>query len=270
MNLELLYRHKFQMISFGDIYHAERSDSGNIQVNNDSHLIHICRARATITMENRTYPLQPGDVIAVPQYTPFSMTVEAGHEMMNIHYRLWLEDGTLLEDVKRLPLIFTPPYFNWCREKLTGIRNLRNQHPVRELPDARAHEIVLRHLAENPVTELGGTVADLRLEKARTLLENPGFIKFDSGRLTASCRLSKSQLNRNFRKWFGVSPQKYWEKQRLKAVCLLLKKSSLTIYETAEKAGFDDCAYFCRWFRKMTGCTPVQYRKKLAAGDTVI
>ncbi|MFA6714923.1 MAG: AraC family transcriptional regulator [Victivallales bacterium] len=262
MELAILNKHKFQLISFCYIYHPVKSDSGNIQLNSDSHLIHVCRGKGTITIGNRPYPIKAGNVVAVPQFTPFTMNICAGFEMMNIHYKLWLEDDTLFENQKNLPVIFTPPYFPWCREKLLEIKNI-HQAPGTGLPDAHAHEIILRHLAENQLTNVSGHVQDSRIQKVRAFLEQPKLHKFDAAALTTVCRLSKSQMNRNFRKIFGVSPQKYWEKQRLKIICVLLRKASASIYEIAAEAGFEDSGYFCRWFKKMTGYTPSEYRNKI-------
>jgi AraC-like DNA-binding protein len=194
------------------------------------------------------------------------MNIQPDFEMMNIHYQLWLEDGTIFENLKTLPLIFTPSYFSWCRAKLTEMKNAS----VAELNALRAHEIILRHLAENQLKNVTETDQDPRMQKVRTFLERPKLHKFDAAEIAALCRLSKSQMNRNFRNLFGVSPQKYWEKQRLKIISAALKKSSMSIYEIAEEAGFEDNGYFCRWFKKQTGHTPSEYRKKISQDDTFI
>ncbi|MDD5599223.1 MAG: AraC family transcriptional regulator [Victivallaceae bacterium] len=269
MKLAILNKHKFQFISFCYVYHPVKSDSGNIQLNSDSHLIHVCRGKGTITIGNRLYPIKAGNVVAVPQFTPFTMNICADFEMMNIHYRLWLKDDTLFEDIKTLPVIFTPPYFSWCREKLLKINNI-NQVSGPELPDAYAHEIILKHLTENQLADVSGPARDPRMQKVRVFLEYPKLYRFDAAALATVCHLSKSQMNRNFRKLFGVSPQKYWEKQRLKIICALLQRASVNIYEIAAEAGFEDSGYFCRWFKKMTGYTPSEYRNKIPINDAVI
>jgi AraC-like DNA-binding protein len=266
MELAVLKRHKFQFIKFCYVYHSGKSDSGRIQLNSNSHLIHVCRGKGEITLGNHLYSINSGDVVAVPQFTPFTMNICADFEMMNIHYKLWLEDDTLLEDIKILPPVFSPSYFSWCRRKLNEIKMASEL----EFSDAYAHEIVLKHLVWNQEVDVSGYGQDTRMQEVRKFLERPDIRKFDAAGLAALCCLSKSQMNRNFKALFGVSPQKYWEKQRLKSVCILLKRSSLSIYETAAEAGFEDSGYFCRWFKKMTGYTPLEYRNKISPNDTAV
>jgi AraC-like DNA-binding protein len=44
---------------------------------------------------------------------------------------------------------------------------------------------------------------------------------------------------------------------------LLLFTTNMTIKEVAYTLGFSDQNYFIRMFRKMTGTTPQEYRKRL-------
>ena len=261
MDMDFLKKHKFQFIGFAYVYYPEKGDTGNVQLNNDSHIIHVCRGQITFNMENQSFTAKAGDVVAVPSFIPFTMQRTDDFEMMNIHYKIWLDDDTLLEDIKRLPRLFTPAYFEWCYEKLLEIKEMMLQRPVVKFPDALAHEIILRHFTENPVVDIDSSISDSRIQKIKKILETPGFKRFDSDELTSLCRLSKSQMNRNFKEQFGISPQKYWEKQRIENICTVLKKSPVTINAVSERYGFKSSAYFCRWFKKMTGYTPTQYQK---------
>ena len=260
MGIDILRKHKFQFISFAYVYYPQKGDTGNVQLNNDSHIIHICKGRVTFNMENQSFTAKAGDVVAVPSFIPFTLQRSEDFEMMNLHYKIWLDDGMLLEDVKKLPRLFTPLYFKWCYKKLIEINEIILEKSVRKLPDVLAHEVILRHFTENPVTNIDSSVSDPRMQKMKKFLETPA-INFDSNELASLCRLSKSQMNRNFKKAFGISPQKYWEKQRIKYICMVLKKSPVTINEISERWGFKNSGYFCRWFKKMTGYTPQKYRK---------
>ena len=260
MNIDILRKHKFQFIKLCHVYYPERGDTGNVQLNNDSHIVHICKGQVTFNMEDHSFTAKAGDVVAVPSFTPFTLERTGDFEMMNIHYKIWLDDGTLLEDIKRLPRLFTPSYFKWCQKKLLELKEIILQKNAVKLPDALAHEVVLRHFTENPLTDLDNSVSDPRMLKIQKILEDPATIKYDSSELASICGLSKSQMNRNFKNTLGISPQKYWEEQRMKNICIILKKSPVTIHELSERWGFKNSGYFCRWFKKMTGYTPTKYR----------
>ena len=49
---------------------------------------------------------------------------------------------------------------------------------------------------------------------------------------------------------------------RINAAKKLLADPSLRIHEIAEQAGFSDVAHFSRSFKKITGCTPGEYRNR--------
>jgi AraC-like DNA-binding protein len=264
MELDILKGHKFQMISFCYVYHPVRSNDGKIQINSDSHLLHITKGRGSINFDGRAYRIKTGDTVSIPPLSPFTMNISDDFEMMNIHYNLWLSDGSSLDSVKRLPAVFSPPYFKWCAAMLSRIKRETERASPKKAPDILAHEIALRHLTENSLTDAPGNVRDPRTRKIQNFLENPRLNQFDSGALASLVSLSKSQMNRSFKNITGVSPRRHWETQRLKNICLALKGSNAAVYEIAENWGFEDSGYFCRWFKKMTGHSPAVYRKKLS------
>jgi AraC-like DNA-binding protein len=74
--------------------------------------------------------------------------------------------------------------------------------------------------------------------------------------------MSRSTLNRNFSKAFGMTPMRYLNKLRLDHAAELLASSNLSISEIARQCGFEDSNYFTRAFRRKFGITPGQWRKK--------
>lgn len=268
MEIDIFKKHKFQFVNFAYVYYLKKGDTGNVQLNSDSHILHICKGQVTFNMENQSFTAKAGDVVAIPSFIPFTLERTGDFEMMNLHYKIWLDDGTLLEDIKRLPLLFTPSYFKWCQKKLLEMREIILQKASIKLPDAIAHEIILRHFTENPLTDISNLVSDPRMQKIQKILDDPATIKYNSSELASLCSLSKSQMNRNFKELFGISPQKYWEKQRIEHICMVLKKSPITINGISEIWGFKNSGYFCRWFKRMTDYTPSQYRKSSPFKDT--
>lgn len=262
MNLASLLNHKFQFVSFCPVFHAEASGIGRIHINDDCHFLHITRGTGTLFIENKKYHLQPGLVAALPPFVRFYFKINAPFEMLNIHYRVWLANGDLLEEHAVLPLVFSPKYFNAIKTILRAMQGAaRKELPGKLLLATMAHEIVMRHITSNPLIETERPVIDARLMSACRRLSDPHYAAFRANEIAHLCGLSVSQMNRLFQKCFHMSPHRFLEKKRFGELCHQLRATDKTISQIAAQSGFEDNAYFSRWFRKMAGCAPSEFRR---------
>jgi len=263
MNLTLLGRHKFQFISYCPVFQSDENGVGRIHINDDSHLLHITRGTGTLFIEDEQHALQPGLVVAIPPFARFYFKIAVPFEMLNIHYRLWLENGDLLEEHAVLPLIFKPAGFKAVKAVLRAMQDTLKQ----DLPDklqlaAMAHEIVMRHIGSNQLIETDRPVIDARLTNACKQLSAPDYAVFQAAEIARLCGLSVSQMNRLFQKCFHMTPHKFWEKKRFVELCHQLRSNDLPASKIAARFGMDDNAYFSRWFKKMAGCAPSEFRQR--------
>lgn len=74
--------------------------------------------------------------------------------------------------------------------------------------------------------------------------------------------VNSSYLGYLFKKETGILFNDYINRCRISYVKDLLKNSTMKIYEIMEKVGILDSHYFTRIFKKYTGMTPSDYRKK--------
>lgn len=72
--------------------------------------------------------------------------------------------------------------------------------------------------------------------------------------------LSASQLQREFRRLFGISVADYVARIRLVTACRRLRNSDTAIGQVARDCGFHDQAHFTKAFRHYAGQTPRRYR----------
>lgn len=72
--------------------------------------------------------------------------------------------------------------------------------------------------------------------------------------------LSRPQLDRLFRRQFGITPREYLERRCLRAALGLLHGRDAGIKEVAAETGFSGPAHFCAWFHRRTGTTPSRLR----------
>jgi PAS domain S-box-containing protein len=74
--------------------------------------------------------------------------------------------------------------------------------------------------------------------------------------------ISTSQLQRDFRRLFRMSPGEYVMRLRLQLAQRQLINSNNAVGKIASDCGFFDQSHFTRAFRKHTGLAPSQYRSK--------
>ncbi len=76
------------------------------------------------------------------------------------------------------------------------------------------------------------------------------------------CHVSLSWFIRSFKSYTGITPMQYILSARMANAQSLLESSEYTISEIASIVGYDNSMYFSRIFRKQTGMSPMEYRKR--------
>ena len=77
------------------------------------------------------------------------------------------------------------------------------------------------------------------------------------------CNVSESYLFKIFNKYANMSPVKMKQKIQAEKGEMLLRETTLTVDEIANKSGFDSTAHFRKVFESRFFCSPKEYRKKL-------
>ena len=71
---------------------------------------------------------------------------------------------------------------------------------------------------------------------------------------------------RKFRAHTGMTPRQFQMLIRIHRAMDILKNLQCTIAEVGELCGFSNPSHFARVFRKKTGLSPTEYRKRLVSG----
>lgn len=72
----------------------------------------------------------------------------------------------------------------------------------------------------------------------------------------------ESSCARIFKKYLSTTPMAYLNSCRLTEGCRLLRETTLSLEEVAERAGFSSAAYFSAQFRRAYHLTPREYRRE--------
>lgn len=80
--------------------------------------------------------------------------------------------------------------------------------------------------------------------------------------LANACRLSSSHFMRLFRERLGTTAHSFLEQMRMQQAILALKHTSQSIAIIALRCGFYDHSSFVTKFKKLTGNTPLKFRRE--------
>lgn len=82
------------------------------------------------------------------------------------------------------------------------------------------------------------------------------------GALAKLVELSLYHFARAFRQSFGVPPHRYHMARRMERARGLLQQPTLSVTQIATQMGFRETSSFTRTFRRLTGLTPTEYRRR--------
>lgn len=99
-------------------------------------------------------------------------------------------------------------------------------------------------------------------DKARELILDDLSLHYSPPVLAASLGTNPHGLKRVFKKQFGITLADYSRKVRMERARELLTTTNKTLQMIAEAAGYTEVNNFQQAFKKATGCTPGQYRKR--------
>ncbi|MFZ2657905.1 MAG: helix-turn-helix domain-containing protein [Victivallales bacterium] len=71
--------------------------------------------------------------------------------------------------------------------------------------------------------------------------------------------MSERSFQRHFLEMTGLTPLRYILRLRIARACRLLREENKSVYEVASVCGFENCSYFCRLFKSITGHSPSKY-----------
>lgn len=72
--------------------------------------------------------------------------------------------------------------------------------------------------------------------------------------------ITPDYLNKVCHRAYGMSPKALIEQQLLVEIKSYLTDTRLPVSEIAERLNFEDTSYLCRFFRRKTGCSPLEFR----------
>jgi AraC family transcriptional regulator, alkane utilization regulator len=144
------------------------------------------------------------------------------------------------------------------------------QTVVSRLADVLFIQIVRGYLATLPPGASGwlGALGDAQIGAALGLIHQGPELDWTVQSLAARVAMSRSAFASRFARLVGEPPLAYVTRWRMQKAAGLLRQSSATLADIAERVGYDSEAAFSKAFKRAVGSAPGAYRR--AAKATVI
>jgi AraC-like DNA-binding protein len=117
-----------------------------------------------------------------------------------------------------------------------------------------------RELGRSPTTHErwpSGLVEDLRC-----FLDAQPEQPHELGQLASRARMTPTSLCRAFKRHTGRTLVEYLHQRRVERAMVLLGQGQHSVAETALASGFQDISHFNRVFRRLSGCSPREWRRR--------
>ena len=223
----------------------------------------VTSGRGFVKCGNRTVPLKVGDVFSVMYGCTIQYGPAEGEDWEFIFLRI--EGEKAREMTGRIGLSPENPALTGggerCAELFKAvIRAAREKCRIPEEYALMIFRIVTFFTSALP--EKRRSAQEL-VSDAEKLLEHASESVYNVNDLAGSLHVSRGTLFHAFKEVLKVSPIRYLHEKKLKkCLSLIAENPLLTFGEIAKRARFSDEKYFLRFFRKKTGMTPGEYRKK--------
>jgi AraC-like DNA-binding protein len=102
-----------------------------------------------------------------------------------------------------------------------------------------------------------------RIEDAKRYIEDNYEQAFSLEFFTDKCAMNTSDFSRRFKELAGCPLFEFINRQRVRRACALLKSSGLSIIEISEAVGYNNLSFFNRYFLRIVGLSPRQYRSSV-------
>ncbi len=80
--------------------------------------------------------------------------------------------------------------------------------------------------------------------------------------ISNSLYISKSHIERAFKKEYGITPLVYCTNQKIAQVASMLITTDYSLAQISQQLGFSDVKYMSKSFKRITGQTPLQYKRE--------
>ncbi len=234
-------------------------------------LILVTEGHAIIEINDRNYEVKKGDVVV---YNPYDMHSEKSINSKSFKFVFFAIDRFKIQNLKKNCLVpddckriyHTGESYDMLyliiNRMLTEIDEKKRYYGeiLKELSRTALMYIIRVILAdEHPINPY---YTDNTLNIALQYIDDnlSGDLSLDT--IAENCFVSKYYLSHLFAGYKNMSIGRYVLECKINRAKELLAETDKKVSEIGEAVGFNESSYFCKVFKKETGCTPIEYRNQ--------
>ncbi len=276
-NEDFEIQHNAQMNAWVNGMELTVSDSGYARLSPDwnsenvvspfSRLYLMIEGEAVLTTDEQRVVMESGHLYLIPPGLRFNYSCRDRFTKLYFHVNILRPDGyDLMQGFGRIGVASVEP---------ARIANLAARYGSNRLADLVQVKTELYRLMDRILTEYDFASDAMRTYSPR-IQDTISYIQANlSARLSVEqlarrLFVSRSFLTERFRRETGVTIGRYLDDQLMAAAQWQLLRTGRSIGEISESLGYCDQFYFARRFKQLCGESPLQYRKKIRAGNHVL
>ena len=229
-------------------------------------LVLVLSGSGTLMADGEEYPLQAGSCFFIDcMHSYYHQTsAEDPWELSWVHF-YGTSSGDYYEYFTRHSRpAFRPACFGElkrCMEHIFSVNEALGQGV--EIESSRLIvemlSLLLTEVVEKKEEEEPGL---MKQKEIKAWLDEHYLEKFSLEELSARFFISKYHLSRQFKHYYGSSPNRYVIERRITHAKKLLRFSGYSLEEVARESGFYDASYFNKQFLKAEGISAAEYRRR--------
>jgi len=236
--------------------------------------------------DNRVYDLTPEHLYLIPPFTLHSYECDDHYTLFYIHiYENQSSSQRLLEDYLYPVQVDATHLDNLLVEQLAEMnpgRDLKQYDPSAYDNTPHLMQSINLH-SQNPMYAILETkgilfqllarfikystnkyeITDNRILKVLRYIRKNIDKTITMEEMTSLCYLSKDHFIRLFKQEMQATPIQYINQKKIEKAQLMLITGNQSVKDIAYALSFENVYYFNRLFKKATGFTPVEYKRKL-------
>lgn len=248
-------------------YYKLKESHRAFRKNLDSYLVVlVLSGSGTLMYDETIYELTAGSCFFIDCMVPYyhQSSTSDPWELMWVHF-----NGATSKEYYRhfrtaSDPTLVPRAFGQLKEKLDSLLDV-NTHSDFSAEIASSRLIV--DLLSILLLDVAGTSkntdsATQKLLDVRQYLDEHFTEKFSLDELSENFFISKYHLSREFKTYFGITPNHYVIGKRITLAKKLLRFSDMTMEEISAKCGFYDTSYMNKQFKNSEGIGATEFRRK--------